>query len=141
MGEKNFSIGHLAREAATKVQTIRYYEQIGMMPEPVRTGGNQRAYGADDLRRLAFIRHSRELGFSLDDIRSLLALADNPERSCADADRLASLHLDEVESRITRLEAMKKELKRMIGECRGGISAECRILGVLADHNLCRHHH
>lgn len=140
MGAKEFSIGHLAREAATKVQTIRYYEEIGILPAPVRTAGNQRVYDVDDLKRLLFIRHSRELGFSLGAIRNLLDLSDQPDRTCEEADKLARLHLGEVESRIARLEAMKKELKRMIRECQGGVSAECRILGVLADHSLCRHH-
>ena len=74
MSVNNFSIGHMAREAATKVQTIRYYEEIGIMPDPVRTAGNQRVYGKGDLKRLAFIRHSRELGFSLNAIRSLLSI-------------------------------------------------------------------
>jgi DNA-binding transcriptional MerR regulator len=75
------SIGILAKRTGTKVQTIRYYEQIGLMPKPGRSDGGQRRYGNDELDRLAFIRHSRELGFSLEAIRELLDLSDRPERS------------------------------------------------------------
>jgi len=140
MSEKNLSIGHLAQSAMTRVQTIRYYETIGLMPEAVRTAGNQRVYSDKDLKRLSFIRHARDLGFSLNAIRSLLMMSDEPEQSCVEADKLAREHLADVESRIERLQALQKELQRMIQQCQGGISAECRILGVLFDHKLCRYH-
>jgi Cu(I)-responsive transcriptional regulator len=130
-------IGQLARRTGCKVQTIRYYEQIGLMPEPMRTEGNQRRYGARHLERLAFVRHSRELGFPLEAIRELLDLADDPDRSCTAADGIARRQLHQVESRISRLQALKRELKRMIVQCRGGKIAECRIIKVLADHDLC----
>ncbi len=136
---KYLSIGTLAKRAGTKVQTIRYYEDIGLMPEPTRTAGNQRIYSEADLRRLAFIRHARELGFSLDAIRSLLELSAHPDSPCADADAVAIRHLAEVKSRIARLEALRDELERMIRNCRGGRIAECRILEVLEDHSLCAH--
>jgi len=136
-----FMIGQLAERTGCKVQTIRYYEQIGLMPEPVRTEGNQRRYGARHLERLAFIRHSRELGFPLDAIRELLDLADDPDRSCEAADRIARRQLHQVESRIARLQALKRELKRMIVQCRGGRIAECRVIEVLADHGLCASDH
>lgn len=132
-------IGQLARRTGCKVQTIRYYEQIGLMPPPVRTAGNQRRYGAQHLERLAFVRHSRELGFPLETIRELLDLADDPDRSCAAADGIARRQLHQVESRISRLQALKRELKRMIVQCRGGKIAECRVVGVLADHGQCLH--
>ncbi len=84
------SIGTLAKCTGTKVQTIRYYEQIGLLPEPGRTEGGQRRYSEGDLDRLAFIRHARLLGFTLDAIRELLDLSDNPARSCAEVARGAS---------------------------------------------------
>ncbi|WP_206455704.1 MerR family transcriptional regulator [Aurantimonas marina] len=131
------TIGTLARQTGTKVQTIRYYEQIGLMLEPGRTEGGQRRYGQDELDRLAFIRHARQLGFPLGAIRELLELADNPQQSCTDADSIAQRQLKQVEQRILRLQALKKELKRMIAECSGGSVAECRVLEVLRDHSEC----
>lgn len=131
------TIGTLARKTGTKVQTIRYYEQIGLMPEPGRTEGGQRRFGQDELDRLAFIRHSRQLGFPLEAIRELLELADNPKQSCTDADSIAQRQLKQVEQRILRLQALKKELERMIAECSGGSVARCRVLEVLRDHSEC----
>lgn len=141
MAEGRFSIGELAMRTGCKMQTIRYYEQIGLMPKPVRTEGNQRRYGARHLERLAFVRHSRELGFPLDEIRELLGLADDPDRSCEAADRIAQRHLEQVESRLARLNTLKTELQRMIRQCRGGRVAECRVIEVLADHSLCEGDH
>jgi Cu(I)-responsive transcriptional regulator len=131
------SIGTLAKRTGTKMQTIRYYEQIGLMPDPGRTDGGQRRYGDDDLDRLSFIRHSRQLGFSLDAIRELLELSDSPERSCAQVDAVAQKQLREVEARIARLEALRVELQRMIRECGADRVADCRILEVLRDHEEC----
>ena len=128
-------IGELARRTGCKVQTIRYYEQIGLMPEAARTLGNQRIYGAAHSDRLAFIRHSRELGFPLDAIRQLLTLADDPHQPCATADRIAQEQLAEVQNRIARLEALKVELERMVEQCRHGTIGHCRVIEVLADHS------
>ena len=131
------TIGTLARRTGTKVQTIRYYEEIGLMPEPGRTGGGQRRYGEAELDRLAFIRHARQLGFPLDAIRELLDLSDHPSRSCEEADTIARRQLRQVEQRIARLEALRTELQRMVAECSGGRSADCRVLEVLRDHSEC----
>jgi DNA-binding transcriptional MerR regulator len=128
-------IGELARRTGCKVQTIRYYEQIGLMPEAARTLGNQRIYGPAHSDRLAFIRHSRELGFPLDAIRQLLTLADDPHQPCATADRIAQEQLVEVQNRIARLEALKVELERMVEQCRHGTIGHCRVIEVLADHS------
>tara|TARA_R110000787_G_scaffold28352_8_gene77546 strand:+ start:1956 stop:2384 length:429 start_codon:yes stop_codon:yes gene_type:complete len=135
------TIGTLSKKTGTKVQTIRYYEQIGVMNEPGRSAGGQRRYFEEDLDRLAFIRHSRQLGFSLESIRELLDLSDNPSRSCADADVIARRQLTQVERRIKRLQALKKELKRMITECEGNSVAECKIIEVLRDHSECLTEH
>jgi len=131
------TIGTLAKRTGTKVQTVRYYEQIKLLPEPGRTEGGQRRYGEDDLDRLSFIRHARQLGFTLKAIRELLGLSDNPDRSCADVDHIAQRQLKEVEIRIDRLEALRKELKRMLTECSRDTVADCRVLEVLRDHAAC----
>lgn len=130
-------IGELARRTATKVQTIRYYEQIGLLPEPGRTAGGQRRYGEAERRRLAFVRHARELGFGLDAIRELLDLAADPASDCARADRIAKANLAAVRRKIARLLTLEQELVRMVEECRGGRIGQCRVLEVLDDHELC----
>lgn len=134
-GAAGFTIGHLAKTSGCKVQTIRYYEQIGLIPVPVRSSGNQRLYGPTHIDRLRFIRHSRELGFSLSAIRELLGLADDPEQPCATVDLIARAHRDDVDKRIAVLTALKGELERMIRECDGGKIAECRIIETLSDHS------
>ncbi|MFX0543803.1 MerR family transcriptional regulator [Roseovarius sp. S1116L3] len=131
------TIGSLAKRTGTKVQTIRYYEQIGLMPEPGRTEGGQRRYGEAELDRLSFVRHARQLGFSLDAIRELLDLSDHPNRSCEEADAIARRQLKQVEQRMARLKALRTELKRMVQECSGGQTADCRVLEVLRDHSEC----
>jgi DNA-binding transcriptional MerR regulator len=139
MDDKALSIGVLARETGCKVQTVRYYEQVGLMPAPLRTSGNQRRYGPAHIARLGFIRHARELGFPPDQIREMLALSDDPARSCADVDRIASEHLAAVEARIARLNALKTELERMVLGCRHGQVGDCRVIEVLSDytHDHC----
>ena len=135
------TIGKLGEAAGVKVPTIRYYEQIGLLPEPDRSAGNQRLYGQSALDRLAFIRHARELGFPLDAIRDLLSLSDRPDQSCAAADVIARAQLAEVESRLARLPALKGELERMVVQCAGGRIADCRVIEVLGDHSLCATDH
>ena len=126
-------IGEAARHSGVKVPTIRYYEQIGLLPAPPRSEGNRRQYDPDDLRRLAFIRHARELGFEIDAIRALLALQDHPDQSCAEADRIARARLAEVEQRINSLTALKGELQRMVASCSHGRVDQCRVIEALAD--------
>ena len=131
------AIGDLARATGTKVQTIRYYEQIGLLPSPGRTAGGQRRYSRAHERRLAFVRHARELGFPLPAIRELLMLTEEPERPCIAADRIAATHRAEVRRKIARLRSLEEELSQMIEACEGGQARDCRILEVLADHALC----
>jgi DNA-binding transcriptional MerR regulator len=137
---KDVSIGTAARATGVKVPTIRYYEEVGLLPRAPRTGSNRRLYGADDLNRLRFIRHARELGFDIDAIRALLDLQAKPETSCAGVDAIAREHLAEVDRRIESLQALKRELERMLTSCQRGRIAECRIIEVLQDHAQCRHH-
>lgn len=135
------TIGKLGEAAGVKVPTIRYYEQIGLLPTPERSAGNQRLYGKSAQDRLAFIRHARELGFPLDAIRDLLSLSDRPDQSCAAADMIAKEQLAAVEARIARLRALKAELERMIAQCAQGTIADCRVIEVLSDHSLCSQDH
>ncbi|MBS3651972.1 helix-turn-helix domain-containing protein [Pseudaminobacter sp. 19-2017] len=130
---REVSIGEAARASGVKVPTIRYYEQIGLLPAPVRRDNNRRLYTAAYLKRLAFIRHARELGFEIDAIRTLLELQDHPQQSCAAADATARVHLAEVERRIGSLQALRDELQRMIDGCSHGKVAECRVIETLAD--------
>jgi len=141
MSKGQFTIGAVAKSSGVKVPTIRYYEEIGLLPAPPRTEGGRRAYGEADMRRLAFIRHARELGFEIEAIRTLLQLQDTPDQSCAAADAIARDRLVEVERRIASLTALKAELERMVDGCRHGHVAECRVIEILADHGECRHHH
>ena len=133
------SIGEASRTCGVKVPTIRYYEQIGLLPAAPRTEGNRRRFEAGDLRRLAFIRHARALGFEIDAIRTLLTLQDNPHQSCGTADAIARARLAEVEQRIDSLIALKAELDLMVESCRHGKVADCRVIEVLADHGQCLH--
>jgi Cu(I)-responsive transcriptional regulator len=126
------AIGDLAKRTGTKVETIRYYERIGLLPEPGRTEGNYRSYDYEHLGRLSFIRRARDLGFSLDQVRELLGLADQRDRSCAAVDMIARQHLAEVERKIADLHALRDELADLIGRCRRGTVAECRIIETLA---------
>ena len=136
---EEFTIGALAREAGCSVQSVRWYETQDLLPAPARTQGNQRRYAPEHLARLKFLRHARDLGFSLDDIRELLSLTGKPDMRCEDADRIASTHLRNVEDRIAALEELRGELKTMVHECRGGQIADCRVIEVLSDHRKCQH--
>ena len=137
MTVESTSIGELAERAGCTVQIIRHYEKIGLLPEPRRTRGNRRIYSEDQASRLVFIRHCRQLGFSLDNIRQLLSFCGQSNQSCAQVDIIARKHLGHVQERLARLRSMERELKRMINQCGGGKVAECKIIEVLADHSKC----
>lgn len=133
MAELEYSIGEAAQKSGIKIPTIRYYEQIGLLAGVARSEGNRRFYGADDLRRLAFIRHARELGFPMEEIRTLLQLQDDPAQPCAVADAIATARLEDVERRIARLERLRDELRKMVQQCAAGRVGECRVIETLAD--------
>lgn len=134
-------IGELARVTGANIETIRYYERIGLLPEPQRTAANYRSYGEAHRSRLAFVRHSRDLGFTIEEIRSLLDLSDHPERDCGEADRIATGHLEQVEAKIAQLEVLRDELARIVGRCRGGLAGDCRVIEALGNHGMCESHH
>lgn len=135
------TIGKLAKAANVKAPTIRFYEQIGLLPEPERSGSDRRLYGEAAVQRLSFIRHARQLGFSVDAIRQLLMLTDNPDRPCEEANVLAAGQLADVEAKIAQLEALRSELRRMVTANCHGRAGDCRVIEVLSDHGLCQHDH
>jgi DNA-binding transcriptional MerR regulator len=127
------TIGKLAGETGVKVVTIRYYEQIGLMPVARRTDGNYRIYSSDHLRRLYFIRRCRDLGFTLDQIRDLLRLSSVKTQACAEVDRIADQHRRTIEKKLADLTRLANELRRLSACCRGkGIIADCRIIEALS---------
>ena len=131
----DYAIGELARRIGYAVQTLRYYEQIGLMPAPPRTEGRQRRYGETHLERLLFIRHARDLGFDIEDIRSLLELAARPDQPCASVDAIAGRHLATIKSKIARLTALQEELNVLLKSCAKGRIAECKVIEVLANYD------
>ncbi len=136
---EDFTIGQLAREAGCSVQSVRWYEAQGLLPEPARTAGGQRRYTRAHGARLQFLRHARDLGFSLEAIRDLLSLSEKKDMPCEEADRIASLHLRDVEVKIEALQHLRGELQGMVDGCRGGRIADCRVIEVLSDHRQCQH--
>jgi Cu(I)-responsive transcriptional regulator len=140
MEKRGFSIGDLAKGAGTKVVTVRYYEQIGLLPVPSRTAGNYRTYSNEHIRRLRFIRRCRDLGFTLDQIRDLLRLSSQKDEGCADVDRITAQHLIEIEQKISDLKRLAKELRRLNNSCQGnGIIADCRIIEALSPRREAEH--
>lgn len=127
----DFTIGRLSDETGVNIETIRYYERIGLMPQPPRSDGGRRIYSAAYSRRLAFIRRGRELGFSLDDIRSLMGLQDHAP-TCAEAYGLAARHLDEIRSKIVDLKRMERALSKTASACERNVDAECPLIEALS---------
>ena len=125
------SIGQLAKASDVKIPTIRFYEEIGLLPEPLRSANDRRVYDEAAIRRLAFIRHARQLGFSIEAIRNLLDLSDHPERPCSEANLLAARQLGDVEAKIAQLETLRGELRRMVEATCDGRVAYCRVIEAL----------
>lgn len=128
---QHLSIGDLAKATETKIETIRYYERIGLLPEPARTSGNYRSYETAHFLRLGFIRRARELGFSIEQVRELLSMSDQKDRSCAQVDAIAREHLAEVDEKISSLKSLRRELDAIIRQCHSGTIKECRIIDAL----------
>ena len=133
MTKSAMRIGQLAGQTAVKAPTIRFYEQIGLLPTPDRTASERRIYGDDAVRRLNFIRTSRQLGFSTDAIRTLLELSDNPDTDCERANRLAEAQLSAVDAKIAQLEALRSDLRRMASAGCRGRAADCQVIEALSD--------
>ena len=134
------SIGELSKLTGVKIPTISYYEQKGLIQAAERSVGNQRRYSKAGLSRLSFIRHSRDLGFTIEDIKGLLELSQHPEKPCSDAHSIAVQHLHNVQGRIAKLRRLERELKR-ISKCEADNVADCAVIETLADHGLCETEH
>jgi len=133
MTQSDLRVGDLARHTGVGVATIRYYGDVGLLPEAGRSAGGQRYYGKPHLERLTFIKRCRELGFSQDDVRTLLTHADQSDASCEDVARLAKKHLAVVRNKLAALQALENSLKTMIHACDGGRIQDCRIVEALAN--------
>lgn len=127
----SLTIGRLAREAGTKVETVRYYQRAGLLPVPNREAGCYRSYGPSDLTRLRFIRRARALGLPLASIAALLDLAERRDEPCEAVDRIVRTHRDDLAVRIADLVNLHHELDRLIERCDGDRVARCRILEAL----------
>ena len=125
------SIGELSRLTGVKIETIRYYEKIRMLPEPVRSRNGRRIYQSKEMRILGFIRRGRELGFRLDEVRALLALGAPGKASCADVREIASHHLDEIRTKISDLVKLEALLSKTIRKCSGKAVPDCPVIDVL----------
>jgi MerR family transcriptional regulator, mercuric resistance operon regulatory protein len=128
---RGLTIGKLADAAGVNLETVRYYERIGLMPEPGRTSGGHRSYGRDHARRLAFIRRARELGFGTGEIRALLGLAEPGHTSCAEVKTIATRHLERVHAKIADLTKLERVLTVTIECCSGGPTPPCPVLDML----------
>ena len=124
-------ISKAATASGCHLETIRYYERIGLMSSPGRTSSGYRAFCNSDVERLRFITRGRDLGFSLEEIRSLLRLAQDPDLSCGEVDQLARKHLGDIQARLADLQRMASELARTIGACHGDERGTCTILETL----------
>ena len=125
------AIGALSKHTGTNIETIRYYERIRLLPAPPRSSGGYRLYGTGHLKRLSFIRRARALGFSLAEVRTLLALADQRRRPCAEVRVLAAAHLDDVKGKIAGLKAMEHALRETIARCETGSGSHCAVIDAL----------
>jgi len=130
---ERYSIGQLGARAGAHLETVRYYERIGLMPGPPRSQGGHRVYDGAHLKRLGFIRRSRELGFSLDEIRALLGLVDRGDYTCDEVRDLTLAHLAEIRKKIADLRRLEWSLQRMAAQCSGDRVPECPVIDVLWD--------
>ena len=128
---REFTIGELSRLTQVKIETIRYYEKIGIMPNPPRSSGGYRMYSTPHLERLSFVRRSRELGFSQPEVRKLLTLVDEHKYTCAEVREMTARHLLTVRNKIKDLRKLQKALANMVSECDGGDIPDCPIVDVL----------
>jgi Cu(I)-responsive transcriptional regulator len=136
------TIGKLSAATGVNIETIRYYERAGLMAPPRRTAGNYRSYGDTDISRLRFIKRTRDLGFSLEQVRALLSISGERERDCGMVDSIAIAHLAEVDRKIADLTALRRELAEAVARCEGGKTvAECRILEAFSPPTAAAHCH
>lgn len=126
-------IGELSRRTGCNIETIRYYERIGLLPRPLRTEAQYRVYRSDDVHRLTFVRRARELGFSLDEVRALLALsADQRRETCVEVREVAARHLADVRAKVADLRAMERVLVDAVRQCDAGELPGCPLIAALS---------
>ena len=130
-GTGRIAIGRLSKHTGTNIETIRYYERIGLLPAPPRSSGGYRLYGTDHLKRLNFIRRARALGFSIGEVRTLFRLADERKRPCAEVRVVADAHLKDVRAKIADLRRMERVLKATVARCASGERAACPVIEAL----------
>ncbi len=128
---RDLFIGELSRRTGVNIETIRYYERIGVMPRPARSEGGHRLFSDEQLRRLSFIKRSRELGFRLDEIRAMLRLVDEGTLTCGEIHAMTSAHLKAVHRKISDLRRLERVLKTMVAECSRGDVPDCPIIDTL----------
>jgi MerR family transcriptional regulator, mercuric resistance operon regulatory protein len=126
-----FPIGVVAERTGLSPEGIRFYETEGLLPAPARTEGRRRIYSLAHLKRLAFIRRARELGFTLDEVRALLKLSDANPESCAKARKMAAGHLRDVRKKIADLRTLERVLAQTVSRCDAGTKAHCPLIGAL----------
>lgn len=126
-----FAIGVLSRRTGVNIETVRYYERVGLLPAPARSEGGHRLYGRGHMLRLSFVRRSRELGFTLEEIRALLNLAEKRDRPCSEARDIAASHLADVRAKISGLRAMERVLVDMVARCAEDATPECPLIEAL----------
>ena len=129
--KSGLSRGILAKQSGVNSETIRYYEKIELMPDPMRSEGGHRMYNQTHLHRLSFIRRCRELGFNLKEIRGLLDLVDGGDYTCAEVRDRTTVHLNDVRQKLRDLKKMQRTLKTMVSQCDGGLVRECTIIDTL----------
>ena len=130
-GSTGLTIGELSRRTGCNIETVRYYERIGLLPPPIRSAGGRRQYSRDDVRRVGFVRRARALGFTLDDVRALLGLVDADAVRCSDVHAIAAEHLDAVRKKIDDLRRMERVLGDTVARCAADQSADCPIVDAL----------
>lgn len=124
-------IGQLSKQTDCKIETIRYYERIGLLPEPARSEGGYRLYDESHLKRLSFIRRSRELGFTIEEIRGLLKLVDGGSYTCSDVKAITLEHVGTIRQKIVDLKKLEKTLSSIASQCAGDGTPECPIIDAL----------
>ena len=131
IAQEPIQIGALSERTGVNIETIRYYERIGLLVAPTRSPGGYRRYSMDDVRRLSFVRRLRELGFPLEDVRALLDLAETRRTACREVRDLAVTHLDEVRGKIKDLRRMERVLRDMVASCDRGVTPQCPMIETL----------
>lgn len=129
--DERLAIGALSKRTGVNIETVRFYEKIGVLPAPTRTEGGHRVYEGEHVARLTFVRRARELGFTLDEVRSLLKLFDGDHYSCSDVRDVTAEHLKDVRKKMADLRRLERTLSDIVSRCEGGSVPECPIIEAL----------